>query len=722
MNDQTSSTARIEDDTPPSPKRKKVRAKYAPKACVSCRRSKLKCSGENPCSRCVDGNRRCFYSEDQTAAEALQNLSRPTPVQPPINLNGNGNGVQRRSILPRNESMERRASDASLGGISMEARMARIEGMMEALIQERGGSGVSTRGSMEREDMAGDGFQSDAAFHAPMETFSANLASVRQQLGFMQEMPTYTETRSRPSVSAASPSGNTESLSSVRVGLRCLAFPSPADFQKYIDFFFADINLCLPCVNEAEFRARSEKMLISRIIHNSDISFLALNYIIFACSDVLVDTAPSSVNGKPAGWKWFQTADELVGKRKFCGRGDLSLIQFLVYEAFYLIHADKPNAAYNVIGLACRLCFQFGLHQQSCWGNCSPYAVHVRQLIFWTVYFTDRRIALSCGRPYGIRDLDIDVEQPSWIYDKELYPDQPLPEPNVSRSSNMYLTCMVSWAKLAGDVWDQVFAPGAARRGVDGENAAVLDARIKHWTEAVLPTIPLLPTDQPPEVRHLRQHVLVHTRLNHLRLLLRRRTMVRLKYDGSTGRLCGDLAIDIVQRIKAHTPEAKAPSSFRFHMTASLGSAILILATLLVRDLASIGLQDKQSAYADSFRDGVSILHDIAIYLQAARRVADDLKDIVHVVTAVLSQQQGQDGVITQNVIPLNIDDLFPYSTLDFAQQGGWGEYHGSLGMAGWNGTGGTGAAGGMDNQMTNLDSWDFELQPHSGGHGVPWI
>lgn len=83
------------------------------------------------------------------------------------------------------------------------------------------------------------------------------------------------------------------------------------------------------------------------------------------------------------------------------------------------MHTDMPNAAYNVAGLACRASFQFGLHQQSFWGDdCSPYLAHMRQRLFWTVYFIDRRISLSCGRPYAIRDSDIDLDEPEWVDDK----------------------------------------------------------------------------------------------------------------------------------------------------------------------------------------------------------------------------------------------------------------------------------------------------------------
>lgn len=82
------------------------------------------------------------------------------------------------------------------------------------------------------------------------------------------------------------------------------------------------------------------------------------------------------------------------------------------------MYVDKGNAAYNIIGIAARLCFQAGLHQQSSWRTYTPFQMHMRQRIFWTVYFLDRRISLSCGRPFSIREGDIDIEQPAYLYDK----------------------------------------------------------------------------------------------------------------------------------------------------------------------------------------------------------------------------------------------------------------------------------------------------------------
>ncbi|KAF2847482.1 hypothetical protein T440DRAFT_481710 [Plenodomus tracheiphilus IPT5] len=193
-----------------SPKRKKIRQKYAPKACVSCRRSKLKCSGENPCQRCSDNGKRCFFSEDQTAAEALQNLSRLTPTHTTSSTSLDNNGVPPRNPLPRNEALERRESDISMADIplearmarlesTMDARMARIEMMVEALMHDRG-MVVPPPAGIDRNESNGDGFRYGSSFDS-VDPINPALAHIGQQPTYYLPIPPGAPPPSDPSTS-----------------------------------------------------------------------------------------------------------------------------------------------------------------------------------------------------------------------------------------------------------------------------------------------------------------------------------------------------------------------------------------------------------------------------------------------------------------------------------------------------------------------------------------
>jgi len=241
-------------------------------------------------------------------------------------MNTNGNGMSRRSILPRHDGIERRASDASLLGLSMEARMARVESMMEALMQERG-IAITPRVSAEREDAASDCIQNDFAMHMPVDSGMLSFVPTAQTSYVLDSTD-----RARHSVSGGSPMSTTDPGATIRVGNRNYAFPSLADYQRYLGFFFTDLGTYYPCVNETDFRIRSDAILAAPSVQADNASLLALNYIIFACCDIALDTSSSNTQNKPPGWQWFRASDELVGKRKMSGRADLCLIQFLVLE------------------------------------------------------------------------------------------------------------------------------------------------------------------------------------------------------------------------------------------------------------------------------------------------------------------------------------------------------------------------------------------------------
>jgi hypothetical protein len=193
--------------------------------------------------------------------------------------------------------------------------------------------------------------------------------------------------------------------------------------------------------------------------------------------------------------------------------------------------------------------------------------------------------------------------------------------------------------------------------------------------------------------------------------------MISLTYDGSTGALCGSVAVDIVSQLKLHNLEATQSSSFRFHMATTLGGAILILATLLSRPLSPIGLQDKQPIYAEAFQEGVRMLRDLSKYLQAARRIANDLKDIIQVVTSILDQPsplEQQEGFISY--VPANMDGLFQYGGVDIVQQAALPE------ELLWDFSDGAGGSMFHYDAINSLDSWDYDLQPVANDYSVAWI
>jgi hypothetical protein len=183
----------------------------------------------------------------------------------------------------------------------------------------------------------------------PLPALNANLASLKAQLGLHDQGRALNASTSAsgqhesPAQQARSPSIPLgEQTRGLRVGARFLPFPSHRDYDDYVDFFFADINPCHSCVNEADFKHKNKNLRRCTFAHGDDIGFLALNYIIFACADILREIELVPNPSRCPGWNWFLAADSLLGKRKLSGQADLCLIQFLIYEVRLPLHAPRP--------------------------------------------------------------------------------------------------------------------------------------------------------------------------------------------------------------------------------------------------------------------------------------------------------------------------------------------------------------------------------------------
>ena len=145
-------------------------------------------------------------------------------------------------------------------------------------------------------------------------------------------------------------------------------------------------------------------------------------------------------------------------------------------------------------------------------------------------------------------------------------------------------------------------------------------------------------------------------------------------------------------------------------MAVSLGGSLLTLSTLLCRPLSELGLQNLYAEYAEAFRHGLSLLQEIGDGLYAARRMLLDLKDIIHVVTAIIDRP-----ATAPQQPPVNIpSNLFPYGAIDFAQQSGSGYPYESYSYANVQ------QNFGYDGVGPSWNGWD-ETNPNQG-YGVPWI
>ncbi|PQE05191.1 C6 transcription factor protein [Rutstroemia sp. NJR-2017a BBW] len=92
-------------------------------------------------------------------------------------------------------------------------------------------------------------------------------------------------------------------------------------------------------------------------------------------------------------------------------------IEAMTLLVLYNLRAPSNSGIWYMIGLAMRTCVDLGLHRETYYSGVTPYEGQLRRRLFWTVYFLERVIAVSLGRPYSIADRDIDATLPLEIDD-----------------------------------------------------------------------------------------------------------------------------------------------------------------------------------------------------------------------------------------------------------------------------------------------------------------
>ena len=114
-----------------------------------------------------------------------------------------------------------------------------------------------------------------------------------------------------------------------------------------------------------------------------------------------------------------------LGVAVFCS-GNLYMVQALALLATYLHKQDRPNTAWNYLGLATRIAISLGLHKEFPQWNISPLQREIRRRVWWMLYMFDNGASMMFGRPVLLPARDvIGIEQPHNLSDEVCHQTYP---------------------------------------------------------------------------------------------------------------------------------------------------------------------------------------------------------------------------------------------------------------------------------------------------------
>jgi hypothetical protein len=95
-----------------------------------------------------------------------------------------------------------------------------------------------------------------------------------------------------------------------------------------------------------------------------------------------------------------------------CEARSIDNIEAMVLLVVYHLRTASSHGMWYMIGLAMRTAIDLGLHRKANESNMDPFTTQMRRRLFWTVYYLERVVSMSLGRPFSISDRHIDLDLP----------------------------------------------------------------------------------------------------------------------------------------------------------------------------------------------------------------------------------------------------------------------------------------------------------------------
>lgn len=264
-----------------------------------------------------------------------------------------------------------------------------------------------------------------------------------------------------------------------------IEFPDPLSLQHLLDVYFRDLDCYFPFLNRQEIEPRIYTAIrrlgyssynCILLVTNQDLSLVALTCAMLAMAECLdSEDGACDADSRP-GWPMYSQSCRAVQRFSYSKDTDLDVVRAQCLIAAYLMHSEVLRAASQAISVVFQLATDIKLNDQRAWSTKSWSEIASRQLLWWTIYFLDRRIAQKSGFPYHVRDTEFYVED---FKSRRSFQDggSALEMTQPTTDTRNYLQALIDTARLWGQIWDTFFAIGATKRS-DWLEVEIMDTQI----------------------------------------------------------------------------------------------------------------------------------------------------------------------------------------------------------------------------------------------------
>ncbi|ETS82648.1 hypothetical protein PFICI_04524 [Pestalotiopsis fici W106-1] len=252
---------------------------------------------------------------------------------------------------------------------------------------------------------------------------------------------------------------------------------SSAVASLFIDAYFLFYNTSYPVIHEKTFRRKAASDW-RRTKRRSTWSIMY--YMVLAIGHWVSATDHTTVQTHSP----YYSAARSRMSISMLESGTIETLQAFLLMGNYLQKRDRPNTAYNLMGIAYRIAFGLGLHREI--PNAADTMIFERRRqLFWTTYCFDSGFNITTGRPPTAADVFFDTRLPRNVehQDNDLGTgivrevDHPTPYSAIVAQAEL--------ARIASELYSEFLMAKTAGARIEYQVAEAIDGKLMAWKDAL---------------------------------------------------------------------------------------------------------------------------------------------------------------------------------------------------------------------------------------------
>ncbi|KAI0372641.1 hypothetical protein BV20DRAFT_963680 [Pilatotrama ljubarskyi] len=269
-------------------------------------------------------------------------------------------------------------------------------------------------------------------------------------------------------------------------------FPPDDLLEELVCHYFRHINDYAPLLHEPTFRQN-----IRDGLHFRQGGFGATVLLVCATGARFSDDPRVLLEGtdtwQSAGWKWFQTVDDM--HKTLLAPVHVYDLQIAALWITYMQTTTLPHTSWLMTGLGMRKALDIGAHRKSMYGPKPTVEDELWRRAFWILLTYEWTNSYGLGRPPCLHDEEFDVALPIecddeyWVSED---PEKAFKQPPGKPSKITFWTSYVRLSKIVGYVLRTLYSLRKSRTmlGNDHEQweeriVAELDSELNRWIDTV---------------------------------------------------------------------------------------------------------------------------------------------------------------------------------------------------------------------------------------------